>query len=93
MTFHEIRDELAAIDPDIILFSGFEDALIGYVQRFNEAGHQIAVALYDRDKCVEALITRDGLTFAEAVEYFEHNVAGCYAGPTNPAFATLLRLH
>ena len=91
MTFDELREELAAIDPDIILFDGYDEALIGYVERFNEAGHHITVALYDRERCIELLVERHGVTFDEALEHFSYNTLGCYAGATNPAFATLLR--
>jgi hypothetical protein len=91
MTFEEVREELATIDEEIILFDGYEDALIGYVERFNECGHHVLVALYDRAACIRILMKRDGMVREEAEEFFEFNTAGTYCGETNPAFATLLR--
>lgn len=85
--FDEIRDELAAIDEDILLADGFEDALLGYVERIG----QPTIALYDRDKCIE-ILQAEGLTYEEAQEHFEFNVIGAYVGEYTPAFATILKV-
>lgn len=86
--YDEVRDQLSELNPEAILFDGYEDALIGYIERFSESGH-ILVALYDRAKCIEILIERDGMSHEEAEEFFSFNTEGCYAGPHTPAFATL----
>lgn len=88
MSFEEIRDQLGELNEDAILFDGFEDALIGYIQRFSASGH-VLVALYDRAKCIEILMDRDGMDEEGAEEFFGFNVEGCYAGEHTPAFATL----
>ena len=75
MHFEEKRDLLSEIDERILLADGFEDALIGFVEIFNRT-----VALYDRRKCLEILINRDGMSEDEAEEYFTYNVTGAYAG-------------
>jgi hypothetical protein len=80
------RDILAAIDPNIVLADGFAEALVGYVEVFDEHGRQIR-ALYDADKCIEILM-RDGASHEDAAEYFEYNVLDAYAGPLTPAFCT-----
>lgn len=86
MTFDEKRETLSEIDEDILLADGFEDALIGHVQLFNQV-----TALYDRGKCLEILMSRDGLSQEEAEEFFETNVTGAFVGEKTPAFATLFR--
>jgi len=83
---HHHRDQ--PTDEEIILFDGFEEALIGYVERFSSEGH-VLVALYDRASCIRTLMERDGMSEEEAEEFFGFNVEGCYAGPLTPAFATL----
>ena len=86
-TFEEKKEILAGMDEEIILFNGFEDALIGYVERFSSEGH-VLVALYDRADCIRILMERDGMSDEGAEEFFSFNVEGCYAGPLTPAFAT-----
>lgn len=80
-----MREDLAEIDENILCADGFDEALIGYVERIG----QPAIALYDRDKCIQILID-EGLTEEEALEHFEHNVIGSWVGEYTPAFATLL---
>jgi hypothetical protein len=83
----QIEEVLAGIDPEILTADGLEDALIGYVERYG----QPAVALYDREKCIEILVTRDGMDYDGAVEFFEFNTLGAWVGDFTPAFATILR--
>ena len=87
--YAEIREHLAEVNPEAILFDGYEDALIGYVERFSSEGH-LLVALYDRAACIRLLVDRDGMSWEEAEEYFSFNTEGCYAGPHTPAFATIV---
>lgn len=68
------------------LADGFEDALIGWVQRFNAT-----VPLYDRERCIEILVQRDGMDYEAAEEFFDFNVVGAWVGDGTPAFATVLR--
>lgn len=86
--FDAIRERLAEANPEALLADGFEDALIGTMEHFG-SGQRSLVALYDTRKCIEILMKRDGMTYEGAVEFFEFNTAGTYAGPYTPAFATL----
>lgn len=86
MTFDEIKAELAEMDDTILLADGFEEGLIGYVEIFSKT-----IALYDREKCIQTLINRDGMTREDAEEFFEYNVTGSYVGEKTPAFATILK--
>jgi hypothetical protein len=76
-------EQLSEINPEILLCDGFEDALIGFVDVFNKT-----IALYDKQKCLDILIQRDGMTEEEAFEFFDYNVTGSYDGEHTPAFAT-----
>ena len=81
MKFEEKKDFLFQLSPDVIVADGFEDALIGVGQQFNKA-----MAVYDRQKCIEILMERDGMSDEEAVEYFEYNVTGAWVGEYTPIF-------
>jgi hypothetical protein len=67
-------DELLAAD-------GFEDALVGVVHQFDRS-----FLVYDREKCIQILMDRDGMDRDGAVEFFDFNVAGAWVGPNTPAF-------
>jgi len=81
MKFEEKKNLLYQLSPDVIVADGFEDALIGVGQQFNKA-----LAVYDRQKCIEILMERDGMSDEEAVEYFEYNVTGAWVGEYTPIF-------
>lgn len=66
----------------ILLADGFEDALLGVTYMINR-GH---AAVYNRSKCIDILVNRDGMSYEEADEFFEFNVAGAYVGPHTPIF-------
>jgi len=70
---------------DGIYPTGFEDAIIGSVERIG----QDPVVLLDKEKCLKLLVA-DGMSRDDAEEYFEVNVLGCYLGENTPAFATLI---
>jgi len=83
MTFKEKRETVADPNPEALLADGFEEALIGYAEVFNKV-----IAVYDRDRCMQLLMERDGMTFDEACNFFNYNVTGAYAGEHTPAFLT-----
>jgi len=75
-----VRRELAAIDPDILLFDGFDSAIIGTIHRCG----QPVLAAYDYDRCIAELVTRDGMTAEEAEEHMTYNVEGGWVGDRTP---------
>lgn len=82
----QLREELAEFNDNALTADGFDEALIGYVQR---AG-MCAVALYDREKCIEILVGQ-GMGREEANEHFEFNVLNAFMGQGTPCFATIRR--
>jgi|TARA_R110002020_G_scaffold61315_1_gene165126 hypothetical protein len=66
---------------DITLFDNIEDAFVGVAERFGMG----PVATYDYNKCIE-IYMQDGMTLEEAVEYFNFNVIGLWAGDKTPVF-------
>lgn len=75
---------LAEQNPEALLFDGFEGALVGIARQQNKP----PLAVYDREKCLEILCKRDGLTYEEAEECFGFNTEGAWLGPNTPLILT-----
>jgi hypothetical protein len=69
------------IDEEFISADGFDDAIIG-VSELKPSG--VYVIVYSISKCLKILMERDGMTYEEAIEYFDFNVAGAYVGEKTP---------
>lgn len=70
---------------DIMLADGFEDAIVGIGQRFTDY-----FMVYDRQRCIDIMVERDGMTEEEAEEFFEFNVVGAYVGKGTPCFVRMM---
>jgi hypothetical protein len=69
-------------EPDeVLLADGFESAFIGVCRRFS-----CNCALYDYQKCVDILVSRDKMEYDDAMEYMDYNVLGAYVGRNTPIF-------
>ena len=69
--------------PDLLKADGFDEAIIGVVERIGTQA-----LCYDQEKVIDILIKRDGMTYEEAVEYFDFNIAGAWVGEHTPFFLT-----
>jgi hypothetical protein len=45
--------------------------------------------LLDKSKCLEIFHKRDGMSYEDALEFFDFNVIGAWMGEGTPCFATL----
>lgn len=81
--YNALVDKIADYNPEAMLADGFDAALIGVVFRATKE----PVALYDYEKCIEVLMDREGVDYAEAVEWLEFNTLGSWVGEHTPAFA------
>lgn len=68
--------------PDAIILTDLDEAIIGVVESFG-GGSRI---LYDKNKILDLLMERDGMTHSEAEEYYDFNIIGGYFGEMNPVF-------
>jgi hypothetical protein len=75
-----IKEQLIDENPDALLADGYDEALIGIGRRIS----QPALAIYDREKCIEILCRE--MNLEEAEEFFEFNVSGSWMGPNTPIF-------
>lgn len=76
------REEIEEINPEALLCDGFDEAIIGMAERIN-LSHVVA---YDVDKMLEIMIERDGMTYEEAMEYFDYNILGAWMGEYTPVY-------
>lgn len=64
---------------EVLLADGFEEAIIG----------QCCVSfrvIYDVDKMVEILMSRDEMTSEDAMDYISYNCIGAYVGEMTPIY-------
>jgi len=91
MTKEKIIEDIIEIegeDNEILLADGFEDAYMGIARQFTKT----PLAIYDRNKCIDILVNRDGMSEEEAEEYFQYNVEGAWVGENTPMFLQPLKL-
>lgn len=67
---------------DSIVLDGLDDAIIGITEEFGGNGR----ILYSREKILDILQNRDGMTEEESVEFYYFNIVGLYASESNPIF-------
>ena len=65
-----------------LFLTDLDEAIIGIVESFG-GGSRI---LYDKNKILDLLMERDGMTHSEAEEYYDYNIIGGYFGEMNPVF-------
>lgn len=78
------REEISEINPDALVCDGFDEAIIGTAERINLG----PVVAYDVDKMIDIMIERDGMTYEEALEYFNFNILGAWMGEFTPIFVS-----
>lgn len=67
----------------VLQADGLADAVVGMVDLHNVPQ---PVLVYDAEKCIDIFVQRDGMTYEEAVEFFDFNTAGAYVGVQTPLF-------
>ena len=77
----QIRIELKEGYPDIAVMDGYDDCIIGVCTRFG----QEPIVAYDRRAILERHM-RDGMSYEEAIEFFDFNQIGAWVGERTPCF-------
>lgn len=77
-------EEISELNPDAILCDGFDEAIIGIAERINLG----PVVAYSVEKIINILMTRDGMTYEEAIEFYDYNIIGSWVGEYTPIFIT-----
>ena len=77
--------DLAEYNEDMLFADGFDDALIGIVERADLS----PIACYNKEKCIEILMK--DMSLEDAEEHFYFNVIGSYVGKNTPCFLTIIK--
>jgi hypothetical protein len=75
------RDDMSEQYGDLLFADGFDDAILGVVER---CGFD-PVVCYSADKIIDILM-KDDMSHEEAVEYYEFNILGAYVGEKTPMY-------
>lgn len=67
-----------------LLLDGFDNCIVGIVERTTMK----PVYCYDKEQIVKQLMDEEQLTFEQAIEHFEYNIAGAWMGEGTPCFIT-----
>lgn len=76
-----LREQLSEEYDELCFMDGYDDCIAGIVTRFG----QDPIVCYDREKVHKKLMSF-GMTDDEAVEFFEFNQIGAWAGDLTPCF-------
>ena len=77
---------LGQLDEDTLTMPEYEDALVGMCLQFGRPG----VALYDYTKVIANLMST-GMSYEDAVEFFDFNIIGAWVGEYTPAFVVFYK--
>lgn len=77
-SIEELKEKIAHINPEAKLADGFDECLIGY---FTDG-----TACYGADLMIGVLMSRDGMSYDDALEYFHYNIEGSYVGEFTPRY-------
>ena len=72
---------LEETDETYTFADGFDEAIMGTANSFG----QRSVVAYDVEKIIKILM-KDKMTYEEAREYYNFNIAGAYVGEATPIF-------
>ena len=81
----DIQELVESYDSEMLIADGFDDAIIGVSERFGRS----PIVAYDKDKCIQVLMDRDGMDYEDAIEFFNFNVIGAWVGKGTPEFITV----
>ncbi len=77
----DITDLYGDDEPNLMFAEGFDEAIAGVVWD----GERTRV-VYDTELILELLMGRSEMTYEEAVEYFDFNIAGSHMGEYTPLY-------
>ena len=77
----DIIDLYCDDEPNLMFAEGFDEAIAGTIWD----GERTRV-VYDTELILELLMGRSEMTYEEAVEYFDFNIAGSYMGEYTPLY-------
>lgn len=73
-------DRLAEEFPDLMRMDGFDDAILGVVERIG-----LQTVCYDLNKVIEILM-KQGMDEQDAWDWYQFNMLGAWVGEATPVF-------
>ena len=70
--------------PELLYPTDMEDAIVGVCHHDWRTEQPLVVM--DQNKIIDILMERDGMSYEEAQEFFDYNIAGAHMGPGTPLF-------
>jgi len=77
--------KISEMYPELLTADGFDRAIVGVVHRMDT----MAIC-YDKNKVIEILM--EDMSYEDAIEYFEFNIAGAWVGEATPFFLETMDL-
>ena len=77
-------DRLAEEYPDLMRMDGFDDAILGVVERIG-----LQTVCYDLNKVIEILM-KQGMNEQDAWDWYQFNMLGAWVGEATPVFLETL---
>ena len=74
----QLKENIAEYNPEALLADGHDHAIMGY----STDGRVI----YSINMVIEGLIEDSEMTYEDAIEFFNFNIAGAYVGEYTPIF-------
>ena len=81
MNRKDIIDLYADDEPEIMFADGYDKAIAGVTW-----DGELTRVVYETEKILKILMDRDGMTYDEASEFFDFNVAGSHMGVYTPLY-------
>ena len=75
---------MVEIDDELLIMPGYDDCIAGIVYRCGN----LPIVCYDYNKVI-AQLQNDGMTYEEAIEFYEFNQLGSWVGESTPCFIHL----
>jgi len=73
-------DRLAEEYPDLLRMDGFDDAILGVVERIG-----LQTVCYDLNKVI-AILMEQGMDEQDAWDWYQFNMVGAWVGEATPVF-------
>ena len=79
MTRADVEAFAASASVELVLYDGHDDAIMGIGERLGDF-----FVVYDVERIIRKLMTRDGMTRDDAREFCDFNIAGSAIGDATP---------
>ena len=78
----KILDKISEIDPEFLLLDGYDDCIVGIMERFGIG----PIVCYSKDAIIDKL-SKD-MSYEDVVEFFDFNIIGAWVGEKTPCFVS-----